>query len=119
MERHDHVRAVAHEQSRTELDASLLKLLQFADQRDGIHDNAVADDALLVRVQNARRCEMEYIAVLAHLDGVTRIVAALVADNPVHFLREDINDLPLPLVSPLSPNQNGIWHPTASLSTTS
>ena len=87
-----------------------LEIAQLLHQHLKVHDGAGTDDALRVRVEDARRHEVELEgAVLIH-DGVPRVVATLISDDHVRLLREEVGDLSLALVAPLGSDDGGHGH---------
>ena len=56
---------------------------------------------------------------VVELDGMARVIAALITDNDIAFPREKIDDLPLAFIAPLSPNQNAVHNFTTFTSITS
>ena len=48
-------------------------------------------------------------------DGVTGVVAALVADDQVHLLGDEVGELALALVAPLGADDDGRRHPAMVL----
>ena len=73
------VRAVADEEVAVHFHPLGAQSVDLSDQRDGIDDHAVADDADLAGTQDARRNEMEDELLVAVHDGVAGVVAALAA----------------------------------------
>src|SRR6185312_16936839 len=75
-----------------------------------VEDDAVADHAGFLRVQDPRgdQVELELLA-FAH-DRVAGVVAALEAHDHLSPLREQIGDLPLPLVAPLGTDYDYARH---------
>ena len=91
-------------------DAVRLEVAELLDQHLEVHDRARADDALRVRIEDAGRHEVELErAVLIH-DGVTGVVAALISNDHVRLLREEVGDLSLALVAPLGSDDGGHGH---------
>ena len=75
------------------------------------------DDARDVRVEHARRDEVELEDLVAEHDRVAGVVAALVADGHRDLLGQEVGRLALALVAPLEPDDDGGRHqPTASAS---
>src|SRR6185503_5821274 len=97
----DEVRALADVQSPFDIDAVRDELVDFGEQRLGIEHDAVADRAANAFVQDAARDLVEDERVFAEVDGVSGIRAALVPDDPVGALGEDVDELPFALVAPL------------------
>ena len=98
--RHDHVRVGAHPQV-ADVDAALLQAVDLADQHGRVDDDAVADHAGRARVEDAGRDQVELEDLVAAHDRVPGVVAALEARDDGRVLGEQIDDLALPLVSPL------------------
>src|SRR5437868_2977559 len=73
---------------------------------DGIDDDAVADDAGAVRVEDAGGDELELELAVFGDDGVARVVASLRADDHVRLPGEVVDDLALALVAPLAADQD-------------
>ena len=75
-----------------------------------VEDDAVADHADLVRVEDpgGDQVELELLAVAD--DRVAGVVAALEADDHVGAVGEQVDDLPLPLVAPLGSDYDQAWH---------
>ena len=61
-------------------------------------------------MEDAGRDQMEDEALLAHLDGVAGVVAAVVAGHDLDLLREQVHDLALAFVAPLGADHHDVWH---------
>ena len=107
--RHDHVRAAADPHPR-DVDALRRQHVELGDERGRVDDDAVADHGRDVRVQHARRAQLELERLVAHDDGVARVVAALVADDDGDVLGEEVGGLALALVAPLEAHDHGRGH---------
>jgi hypothetical protein len=107
--RHDQVGVAAHPQPAA-VDAPRLELVDLGDQHRRVDHHAVADDGGDVGVEDAARDQLEGERLLAHHDGVARVVAALVADDHAHLLGEEVGELPLALVPPLGADHDGRRH---------
>ena len=66
-----------------------------------VDDDAVADHAQLAGVEDPRRDQVELVDLVVADDRVAGVVAALVADDDVGPLGEQVGDLSLALVAPL------------------
>jgi hypothetical protein len=66
-----------------------------------IDDHAVAEHARLAFVHDARRQQVQHERPVSDLHGMAGIVAALVADDDVESLGEQIYDLALSFIAPL------------------
>src|SRR5205814_116349 len=102
---HDHVRPLADDQVRG-IDSSLFELADLFQKDDRVDDHAVADDAGAVRVEDARRDELELELAVLGDDGVAGVVAALGADDHVGLGGEVVDDLAFALVAPLAADQD-------------
>src|SRR5439155_20379460 len=89
------------------------------DQTGRVDDDAVADHRRDVRVKHPGRDEVELVHLVAHDDGVSGVVAALIADDDLDGsfggrtfagLGEQVCDLALPFVPPLRPDHDGYGH---------
>ena len=77
---------------------------QFVDLRKqglDIQHNPIADRASYARMQNPARNLVEYERFVGDVHGVTGVCPALVANDPVRALGEDIHQLALAFISPL------------------
>src|SRR5581483_2715262 len=81
--RQDEMRAIADEKVLVDLNAEFAQAFDFADQRDRIDHDAVADDAHFSAAQNSGRDEMQNVFLAPLDDGVAGIVAALTAHDDV------------------------------------
>ncbi len=92
-------------------DAAALECVDLLEERGQIDHDAVADHRDDVRVEHARRGELQGVALGSHDHGVARVVAALVADDVAVFGGEQVDDLGLALVAPLGAydNSDGHW----------
>ncbi len=107
--RHDQVR-VAGDLEAAAIDAFGLEHVHFGDQHTGIDDHSIADHRRDVVVEDAAGDELQGERLTVDDERVTRIVATLVADDHLHFLGDEVGELPLSLVSPLSTDDDGRGH---------
>jgi hypothetical protein len=96
------------------VDALAGQHVELGQQHTRIDHDAVGDDRNDVVVQDPARHQLEGEALAVHDDGVPGVVAALVADHQVHLLGDEVGELPLPLITPLGPDDNGRRHATTS-----
>src|SRR5262245_16874959 len=79
--------------------------VDLVEQRMRRDHHAVADDAGLARMGDARRDQVEHEFMVdsaaANDDGMAGVVAALITGDDVEMWREQIDDLALAFVSPL------------------
>jgi len=95
------LRAVGDEEIAVDLDAQLANAADLAEERDGIEDNSVADDALATRPEHAAGNKLQHKLVLADDDGVPGVMSAGVARHGGKPLAQHVNDFALALVAPL------------------
>ena len=86
------------------------EVVDLAQQHPRVDDDAVADHAGLVLVEDSRgdQVELELLAVAD--DRVAGVVAALEAHDRGSPLGEQVDDLPLALVAPLGADYDHAWH---------
>jgi hypothetical protein len=109
MPRHDQV-GVAGDADAGGREASLFELVQLAYEETRVDDAAGADDAELPGREDARGNVVELERLSVTHDGVPGVRAALVATDDVRVAREEVDDLPLPLVAPLGADDDGRRH---------
>ena len=107
--RHDHVRRAAHPNPR-HVDPARDQHVELGDQGGRVDDDPGADDRGDVRVQHARRDEVQLEDLVAADDRVAGVVATLVADDHRHLLGQEVRRLALALVAPLEPDDHGGRH---------
>src|SRR5215218_404694 len=71
----------------------------LGEEGDGVDDHPVPEHAGLARVDDARGDEVQRVRLVADLDGVPGVVAALVARDHVEALGQQVDDLALALVA--------------------
>ena len=76
-------------------------------QHAGLDDDAVADHGHHVVVEDPARDELQGEGLASYDDGVTGVVAALVAHDHLDVLGEQVGQLALPLVAPLGSDHDG------------
>src|SRR5699024_2555925 len=81
--------------------AAACELIELCENYLGVYDNAVADDAYCIFIENSRRDKMELIDLVADLDCMACVVAALGTDAHLSATRQDVYYLTLSLVAPL------------------
>ena len=90
-------------------DAVRLQHEELVPQDRGVENDTVRDDADRP-LQDAARRQAEGEAIVADRDGVARVRAALETDDVVGVTGEEVDDLPLALVSPLRTEHTGHRH---------
>ena len=108
--RHDHVRRAADADAATRRCRAPRASSISSMQRARVDHDAVADDRRDVRVQHARRDEVELEDLVADDDGVAGVVAALVAHDHRDLLGQEVGGLALALVAPLEADDHGGRH---------
>ena len=104
--REDDVGAVGELQVLAHLDARGPEARDLGDEGPRVDDEAVADDVQDPLPADAGRDEAEGEVAVFELDGVAGVVAALVARDDVEGGGDQVDDLPLPLVAPLPPDDH-------------
>jgi hypothetical protein len=87
---------------------TLRELVDLAEQARGIDHHALREHAARVRAKDAARDQPNDHLVVADHEGVARVGTSREAHDHLCVLGEEVDDLPLPLVTPLrSDNDNG------------
>ena len=94
--------ALAHPDPSVEVDAPFAQGVVLFEEVENVEDDAVPQQASLLRMQDAGRNLMQDELVVAHVDGVTGVCTTLVASHQVRLLGQDVYDLALALVPPLT-----------------
>jgi hypothetical protein len=90
--------------------AALAEGVDLLEELPRVDDDAVPDDVEDLRPDDPAREEAERELLRPDLDRVPRVRAAVEPDDEVRLLREDVDDLALPLVAELRANDNGAGH---------
>src|SRR5207244_7238609 len=106
--RHDQVR-LAGEVDIACRDATPLELVDLREEDLRIDDAARTDHARLA-AQHAARDLPDLVRLAVDDDRVTRVGPALVAADEIGILRKQVDDLALPLISPLRADYDCCWH---------
>lgn len=112
--RKDEVRAFADPETVLNRDIFGLEHAYLLDQSFRVHDDAAGDYALDFFVEDTRRDEMKNKFTAFFDDRVAGVVPALIPDNNVRTLGEDIDDLAFAFIAPLSAYDNGTRHKKVS-----
>ena len=107
--RHDQMGVAADQQPRG-VDPLGREGVDLGEQHGRVDDHPVADDRGDVVVEDAARHQLEGEGLAVHHDGVAGVVAALVADDQLHLLGQEVGELALALVTPLGPDDDGCRH---------
>ena len=111
--RHDQV-GVARDADLVGRATALREIVELGDQHLRVDDAAVADHARLAADDPARECA-DLVRLVADDDRVAGVRAALVAADDVGVLGEQVDDLALPLVTPLRADDDGRRHGRRSM----
>ena len=84
--------------------------VDLGEQRRQVDDDAVGDHRDDVVVEDPARRQLQGVALATGDDGVPGVVATLVADHVAVLLGQQVDDLGLALVAPLSPDDDGDRH---------
>ena len=87
-----------------------LQLVDLGDERPGIDDDAIADDAELAGAHDARREQRKLVGLIADDERVAGVVAALEAHHHIGALRQPVDDLALALIAPLGADDDDVGH---------
>ena len=107
--RHDQV-GIARDLQGRAVDATARQHVHFGEEHLRVDDDAVADDRGDVVVENSTRNQLEGEALTVDHQGVAGVVTALIADDQLHLLGNEVGELSLPLVAPLSTDDDGRRH---------
>ena len=97
----DHVGPVADHQVLADLDAAGDQAVDLGQQAGRVEHHAAGDDALHLGPEDAAGDQRELERLAAGHDGVPGVGPALVADDDLVLLGQQIDDLALRLVAPL------------------
>ena len=81
----------------------------FLEQRERVDHQAVADDGDFARMQNAAGDQPQHEFAVADQDGVAGVMAALIADDVVETVRQQIDQFAFAFVAPLRA-QNDLYY---------
>src|SRR5207244_13133553 len=99
--RQDDVRGIADLQVVIDAYTHAAQLLDLFEQRLGVDDHSIAEDAELVRMEDAGGDESQSEMLIGELDRVSGVMPALISRDYVVGLAEKIDDLSLAFVAPL------------------
>ena len=102
MVRQNHMRLVADQHAVTDVDAVSRQLVHFGEQRLGIDDDAVADDAGDAGMEDAGRDEAQDELGAVDIHRVAGVVSTLIPRDDGKVRRQQIDDLPFAFIAPLS-----------------
>lgn len=80
-----------------------LDLLQLGQENEGVQDAAIADDVDGLRAEQSGGNGVEKVLVVADLNGVAGVGAAVEAGDDVVLFGKQVDQLALALVAPLRP----------------
>ena len=87
-----------------------LKFLYFFFQDLGVHDNAVADNAICIVTEYSRRDKMKDDFFIADHDRMAGICPALETNNDIGLTAQVIYNFSLAFIAPLNPDNSHIGH---------
>mmetsp|Transcript_23520 Transcript_23520/g.49756 ORF Transcript_23520/g.49756 Transcript_23520/m.49756 type:complete len:616 (-) Transcript_23520:291-2138(-) len=99
----DEVGAVGDEDAAFGVDSRLEESVELVEEGGEVDDDAVADDAGGLLVEDAGGEEVEFVLLALDDDGVSGVGSSGDTGADVVFLRQHIDQLSLPLVAPLTP----------------
>jgi len=102
MEVENYVRPVGDKQPPFVIDSGLLERRQLVHQASKVHDHTVSDDTLDILVENTGGNQMKLVFYTFNDDSVSSIGSASDSSAIIVIGRQDIHELALSLVSPLS-----------------
>ena len=95
---------------RADGDALPLQFRDFVEESLGVEHDAVADHRKLRGAQHAGRQQRQLVGLAIDDERMAGIVAALEAHDDVGLLRQPVDDLALPFVTPLGADDDNIGH---------
>src|SRR5262245_28401898 len=110
--------AVADEQSPVAADPGGAQFLNLTLEGREVDDHAVSDHAYLIRMQYSRGYQMQHVLLTVDDHRVTGVVSSLIAGYHIEVCRQQIDDLALAFITPLSTYHDEISHHNSRLQTT-
>jgi hypothetical protein len=107
--RHDQVRVAGHQQL-AGVDVAAGQVVDLLQHERRVDDHAVADDRDHAAGQHTAGQQVQRVLLTGDDDGVAGVVAALVADDVVDAVAEQVGRLALALVAPLGAEQDHRRH---------
>jgi hypothetical protein len=98
----------AHEEAPGDVDAARSELVELGEQCGRRHDDAVSEQTLHTRAQDARRDEVQHGFRAVDDERVSRVVTALEAHHRGDPVSEQVDYLALSLVAPLGADHDDI-----------
>ena len=108
--REDDLGPVREEQVGRGIAPGRLQHLHFLEEGERVHDAAVADDGADARVEHRGGKQVQDELPASGDDRVSRVVAAPEPHHRVEARGEDVDELALPLVTPLGPDDRQSGH---------
>jgi hypothetical protein len=96
------MRPFGDSQPASKIDTSGLQTFRFGHKRLRVEDNSIANHTLRTGLQNSGRNLMKDKLLFAENDRMPGIGAALISNDDICDIGQDINDLALSFVTPLS-----------------
>jgi hypothetical protein len=107
--RQDHGRPIGEEKVPGDADSRLLDRRDLGKESVGVDDDSGTDDRRRP-ADHSRGKKVERKMPVAELDGVSGVVASVVAGHDLESVGEEVDDLPLALVSVLPPQDRRDFH---------
>ncbi len=102
MIRHHQMRPLTHPDPPLDGDTASLQAVVLFDEAESVDYHTVAQETTLSRVEDPRGNLVQNEFILSDMDGVPGVGPALVTGHHMHVLGEDIDNLALPLITPLA-----------------
>src|SRR5262245_31693870 len=116
MVRKDQMSAVGDDEVLLHRDPAPHEALDLLLERPRVDHHPVAHDAQDPGMQDPGGDQVEHQALASEDDGVARVVAAVVARDDLDARGQVVDDLPLPLVTPLRARNDDVRHVAAKRS---
>ena len=104
----DEVGVAAHPQVAA-IHADIGEAVHLVDEHPGVDHHPVADHRNHMGIENTAGNKLELEGLALHHQGVTGVVAALIAHHHVHVTGQKVGELALALVTPLRPDDHRCW----------
>ena len=95
---------VADDESRFAILSARAKSVEFFEDGMRIHDNAGSDDRFHMALEDTRRKQAQFVSDSVKLHRVASVIAALITDDEIMLLGQNVDDLAFCFVAPLKSN---------------
>ena len=110
MVRHDDVSPVGDEQLSRDIDPLTADAVDLFEEGFGVDHDTGGDDGGHTGTKNAGREQGEFVGLAFEFNGVSGVVAPLIADNDLVLVGEKVDDLAFGFVAPLKADNCGNGH---------